>query len=204
MQDDFKKQRGADRPSGVRLTPDAEEAAAPFFSEDERPRIEERLLYIAQRRYRFREDVATKLVKDAVDSYLEAYGNYAAWVDHRTQLLHLLRSRAREHIQRQIRLTAQGNAIRQAMPEADVAAALADGTLDEIVSHDVRRLVLEALCELRPKAREALRSLRGGISRFELLGVIQSLGLNKSEDASSLGAYRSRIHQILARCGIKF
>lgn len=177
--------------------------SSPFFAEAERQGIEERLFYIARRRYGFCAEVAQTLARSTVDTYLEAHERYAAWVDHPTLLVGLLRGQCREHVRRQICLTAQSNAIRDAMPGVDVPTALAAGALDDIASRDARQLVLEALLELRPKALEALQSLRRGATRLDLLDVIERLGFAKQSDASSLAAYQRHFRDILVRRGIQ-
>ncbi len=178
-------------------------ASSSFFDESERAQVEERLLYIAKRRYKLAEGVAEDLVREAVSTYLEANGRYAEWVDHPTQLVAILRGRCREHVRRQIRLTAQGNAIRDVMRE-EVPAAAAAGALDEIASRDARKQILEALAQLGPKAREALQSLRDGGTRVDLLDMIEGLGFHETSEGRKLRAYRAQFRQILARCGIQF
>jgi len=192
----------SDRSRGAR-GPRRASGREPFFPEGEREQVAERLYYIARRRYHFREQVAANLAEATLDEYLGAYAHYADWVDHPIQLVAILRGKCREHVRRQICLAAQRNVIRDAMPGVDVPTALAAGALDEIASRDARQLILEALLELRPKALEALQSLRRCATRIDLLDVIERLGFHQPSDASSLSAYQTHFRDILSRRGIR-
>lgn len=173
------------------------------LSEDEQVRMKERMLYIAQRRYRLRQDVADEVT----EATLESYEQRLQWDDGRDDqhrvLIGLLRDRCREHIRRQLTRTAQANAVRDKMPDVDVRTAIAAGALDDIASHDARKLILEAVAELRPKAWEALQAVRTGATRLDLMDVIQNLGMNSPRNASGIRAYQTEFRQILARCGIR-
>ena len=176
---------------------------SPFLEPAERERIEERLLYLTRRRFQFREDVAQKLVQDALQAYLAACPHYSASADHALLLMRILRGRCREHIRRQICLAAQGNAIRDVLKGVDVPAAQYSGTLDEIASRDTRKLILEVVSELLPKAAGVLRGLREKATRVEVLDVIELLGLERQTNAKNVTAYHSEIRQILARGGVR-
>lgn len=155
------------------------------------------MAYLARRRYRFRDDVAQDLVQAALANFVEARDRYAGREDHLEILVGILRNKCREHIRRQLRQTAQHNAIRDVIPQAEVPVALAAGVLDDLASREARQLILEALSELRPKAREAFQFLRDGATRGEVMELIEN-----TMD-SRLRAYRMEFCRILTRCGIR-
>lgn len=166
-------------------------------------RVEERLGYIARRRYRFRDEVASRLARSTVEVFRQRPEQPEQPEQSNEVLIRLLRGKCREHIRRQISKTAQQNAIRDVMPRADVPVALASGALDGLSSRDARQLVLEAIAELRPRAREAFQFLHRGATRIDLLDSIERLGINKTTMDSRLSAYRDEFCRILARCGMR-
>jgi hypothetical protein len=182
---------------------EAPDGAVPFFPEGERARIEERLLYLTRRRFRFREEVARQLASEAMEAYLAAHPHYAASADHALLLMRVLRGKCREHIRRQICRTAQGNAIREVLKGVDVPEAMAAGALDEIASRDTRTLILEALSEMRPRTMEALRSLSHRATRLQVLEVVELLGFEQQTEAPDASTYHSEFRQILARGGVR-
>lgn len=186
------------------LDDDSDGAAVPqAFTDGQLAGVEERLAYIARRRFGFRNGVADDLARASVATYAEQRGRYAGRPDHSKILIGLLRGRCREHIRRQICLTAQRNAARDLKPRFDLPAALEAGVLDDLASRDARKLILEAFSRLRPRAREALQAIRDGATRIDLLDVVQGLGFHAQSDAASLRAYRTEFRRILAQCGIR-
>lgn len=167
------------------------------FSPQERARLEERMAYLARRRFRFRDEIAAELAQAAIASFSESGDRYAGREDRHEIVVGILRNKCRDHIQRQLRLTAQRNAIRDVMPQADVPVALASGALDDIASQEVRQLLLDAVTDLRPKAREAIQFLRNGATRLDVMELIENTLEPRFRD------FRTEYCQILTRCGIR-
>ena len=156
----------------------------------------QRLVYLARRRYRFRDDVAEKLVTETLESFSEKYERYADREDKSEIVIGMLRTTCREHIRREIRLTAQRNAVRDVMPRAEISTALAAGFLDDLSSRDARQIIVQALSEVGPKAREAFQFLRDGATRLDVMELLEN-----TMDKRLLHA-RMEFCRILTRCGM--
>lgn len=173
----------------------------------EATRIAETLFYLARRQYRIPRQIAEDLVQSAYLTYLEVRGSYPNAEEHPKILVGIFRNKCREHIGRSVRQTRRVRALKNALeakgtasltPSADRSAE--KGLLEELVHREDQVLVLQALGELRPKARELFRLIaEEGVSRKDL---ILRYGLNKNTLDSRLHSFRREFREGLVRRGV--
>jgi RNA polymerase sigma factor (sigma-70 family) len=172
----------------------------------ETARLHTSLVYLARRQYRIARDIAEDLVQAAMVTWLEVKHRYPRAEEHLRILVGIFRNKCREHIGRSVR-TARGmeslrsNAISGGPAAATLRAAPAteDGVLSDIVNREDGRLILEALGNLRPQAREMFRLIaEEGLSRKELM---ERFSLNANTLDSRLHTYRRELRAILDRQG---
>lgn len=175
---------------------------------EEAARFQGRLRYFAWRRYRIPPQVAEDLVQAALLTYLEVRDRYPNPEEHPKILVGIFRNKCREHIDGHLRAERRLRALRAkagsgdtGIPAVHVESATDDGVVGEIVRREELHLVLQALAELRPSAREMFRLIvEEGASRKDL---IRRYGLNKNTLDSRLRAYRRELRTILAKRGIE-
>ena len=181
---------------------------AGILDTDERERLGARLLYLAWRWYRIPNEVAEDIVQAAVVTFIEVRERYPREEEHQVILIGIFRNKCREHIDRVMRATRGLRALRAAARAGDSAVPVLpadstaeDGILHELVNREDGQIILEALGELRPRAREMFRLIiEEGCSRQEL---IERYGLNKNTLDSRLHAYRAEFREILTRRGVR-
>ena len=169
-------------------------------------RLDDRLIYFARRWYGLTPSVAEDLVQSALLTMLEVRGRYPE-AEHPHVLLGIFRNKCREHIDRRVRAARRLRTLQAAVhegsdapPAVSVDAKAEEGVLDELVQRENGGLILEALAELRPKAREMFRLIEEGVSREELS---RRYGLNKNTLDSRLHTYRKELRTLLARRGVE-
>lgn len=178
------------------------------LASEEAARLHTRLRYLAWRRYRIPQQVAEDLVQAALLTYLEVRDRYPNEEEHPKILVGIFRNKCREHIDGQVRAARKLRALRikaeagiTGTPVVPVESATDDGVVDELARREQFHLVLQALAELRPSAREMFRLIvEEGADRKEL---ISRYGLNKNTLDSRLHAYRNELRKILGRHGIE-
>lgn len=177
------------------------------LTSEEAARIQLRLGYLAWRRYRIPADVAEDLVQAALLTYLEVRDRYPNPEEHQRIIVGIFRNKCREHIDGLVRgdrklrvLRAKAEAGQAHVAAAPVASPTGEGVVDELAGREEFHLILQALAELRPGAREMLRLVaEDGVDRKEL---IRRFGLNKNTLDSRLHTYRKELRKLLTRHGI--
>ena len=172
-------------------------------------RLRERLLYLGWRRYRIPQDVSEDLIQSALVTYIEVRDRYPNQDEHPRILVGIFRNKCREHIDRHVRAERKRKALYSSLLSGSAGTTAVatspsgeDGVVDEIVRREEECLILEALSELRPKAREMFRLIVDeGATRKDL---IERFGLNKNTLDSRLHTYRKELRVLLARRGINF
>jgi len=175
---------------------------------EERTRLSARLTYLAWRWYRIPNDVAEDIVQAALVTLIEVRDRYPREEEHQVILVGIFRNKCREHIDKVMRAARGLRALRAAAQSGDASIPVVpseptteDGILDELVNREDGQIILEALGELRPHAREMFRLIiEEGCSRQEL---IERYGLNKNTLDSRLHAYRAEFREILTRRGVR-
>jgi RNA polymerase sigma factor (sigma-70 family) len=195
------------RASGDAAPDEASASMDDLWDGAEATRLQDTLFYLACRQYRIPRQIAEDLVQAAFLTYLEVRDSYPNVDEHPRILVGIFRNKCREHIGRSVRQARSVRALRTALEtrmsvsstsSADVAEK---GLLDEMVNREDKFLILEALGELRPKARELFRLIaEEGVSRKEL---IQRYGLNKNTLDSRLHSFRREFRNLLARRGLE-
>lgn len=167
--------------------------------------VASRLRYFAWRWYRIRGDKADDIVQSAWLTYMEVRERYAGEHARPDLLLGILRNKCREHIARRIRTSRALTGLRAAAEAGETAIPVLPtpspdaGVVDELVHREDERIILEALGEVRPKAREMFRLLAEGATRKDL---IRRFGLNPNTLDSRLHAYRVELREILEERGV--
>lgn len=172
-------------------------------------RLQERLLYIGWRRYRIPRDVCEDLFQAALVTYLEVRDRYPRLEEHPRILVGIFRNKCREHIDRHVRQEKKRRALHDSVRRGEVGTSVLapnptadDGIVDELVRREEETLILEALAQLRPPAREMLSLIiEQGLTRKEL---IDRYGLNKNTLDSRLHTYRKELRKLLAQRGIRY
>ncbi len=174
---------------------------------EERADLEARLLYLAWRWYRIPSDTAEDIVQTAMMTFIEVCERYPNPDEHSVILVGIFRNKCREYIARTMR-TARGlRALRTAaqsgtatIPVLPAESTPEDGVLHELVNREDGSLILSALSELRPKAREMFSLIvEKGATRQDL---IDHYGINKNTLDSRLHAYRKELREILSKRGL--
>lgn len=168
-----------------------------------------RLIYLAWRRYRIPKETAEDLVQNALATFIEVRDRYAKVEEHPRVLTGVFRNKCREHIDFRVReqkkfreLASSADARREIPTVAPDGARPDQGVLDQLVRGEEAAIILEALAELRPEAREMFELIvEDGASRKDL---IERYGLNKNTLDSRLHVYRRELRTLLARRGFQF
>lgn len=166
-----------------------------------------RLIYLAWRRYRIPRELAEDLVQNALATFLEIRDRYERVEEHPRVLTGVFRNKCREYIdasvreQKKIRELASSADARRELPVATPGgAAPGNGVLDQLVRGEEATIILEALAQLRPEAREMFELIiEDGASRKDL---IERYGLNKNTLDSRLHVYRRELKSLLAQRGL--
>jgi RNA polymerase sigma factor (sigma-70 family) len=169
--------------------------------------LEARLLYLAWRWYRIPSDTAEDIVQTALVTFIEVRERYPNPDEHSVILVGIFRNKCREYIARTMRAARGLRALRTAaqsgtatIPVLPAESTPDDGVLHELVNQEDGRLILGALSELRPKAREMFSLIiEKGATRQEL---IEHYKINKNTLDSRLHAYRNELREILSRRGL--
>lgn len=172
-------------------------------------RLQERLLYLGWRRYRIPRDVGEDVFQAALVTFIEVRGRYPNQDEHSRILVGIFRNKCREHIDRHVRQEKKRRALHDSVRRGDAGTSILspnatpeDGVVDELMRREEECLILEALSELRPKAREMFRLIvEEGATRKEL---IERYGLNKNTLDSRLHTYRKELRALLQRRGIDY
>ena len=135
-------------------------------------------------------------------------GRYPKRSEHRVILIGIFRNKCLEHMagsRRDVRgmkgLRAAAWAGDADTPVAPRQMTASEGVLHDLVQGENGRLILEAIAQLRPKAREMFRLIvEKGYSRRDL---IRHYGVKKSTLDSRLHAYRQELRAILDERGFK-
>lgn len=168
-----------------------------------------RLIYLAWRRYRIPRETAEDLVQNALATFLEVRDRYVRVEEHPRVLTGVFRNKCREYIDSRVReqrkfreLACSADARREIPSVAPEGERAAYGVLDQIVKGEEAAIILEALAELRPEAREMFELIvEDGASRKDL---IERYGLNKNTLDSRLHVYRRELRALLAQRGFQF
>lgn len=171
-------------------------------------RLQERLLYLGWRRFRFPRDVCEDLFQAALVTYLEVRDRYPNADEHPKILVGIFRNKCREHIDRHVRQEKKRRALHESVRRGEAGVTVLapnpgpdDGIVDELVHREEETLILEALTELRHEAREMFKLILEGVSRKEL---IERYGLNKNTLDSRLHTYRKEFRKLLEQRGILY
>ena len=175
---------------------------------EDRVALESRLLYLAWRWYRITSGEAEDILQAALLAYLQVKDRYEKPEEHTVILVGIFRTKCREHLAKLARASRGLRALKQAARagEADIpvippASSSEAGVLAEMVDDEDGRLILEALAQLRPKAREMFELIIDkGASRQDL---IEHYGINKNTLDSRLRAYRTELRDILRSRGVR-
>lgn len=164
-----------------------------------------RLRYFAWRWYRIRGDEAEDIAQAARLTYLEVRSRYPGEEPRPDVLLGILRNKCREHIARRIRKSRAFKGLRAASEAGETAIPVVptptpeEGVLSELIHKEDAQLIVEALAEVRPKAREMFHLLADGATRRELL---KRFRVNKNTLDSRLHAYRVELRERLEERGV--
>ncbi len=182
-------------------------AIAILMNGQDRDAFEARLMYLAWRWYRIPSDVAEDVLQSALLTYLEVRDRYEDEKEHPVIMVGIFRNKCREYIAQSTR-NAKGMRTLQEAAQGDSGQLSSvrpegtpeDGVLHRLVEQEDGNIILRALSELRPKAREMLRLIaEEGVTRQEL---IERYGLNKNTLDSRLHAYRKELRNLLRRKGV--
>ena len=181
----------------------------PVLGEAVTARLRERLLYLGWRRYRIPKDVSEDLVQATLVTYIEVRDRYPNRDEHPRILVGIFRNKCREHIDSHVRAERKRRLLHDSVRRGEVGASILaanptdeTGIVDEIVRREDENLILSALAQLRPQAREMFRLIIDeGATRQDL---IERYGLNKNTLDSRLHTYRRELRKFLEQRGIDF
>lgn len=168
----------------------------------ELPAIRSKLVYLAWRRYRIASEEAEDVVQTAFATYLEVRDRYSRTDNHAAILVGIFRNKCREYIDRIVRekRRAEGGGNHRLPPAPPETREHEISVLEDVVRREEGRLILAALDDLRPEARDLLEQLleeEGGRQ-----AILKRLSLNKNTLDSRLHAYRAELRRLLLRKGI--
>ena len=167
----------------------------------------QRLVFIGWYKYRVRSAEAADIFQSAITTYLEVHERYGPSENHFGILIGIFNRKCLEYIGREVKTRrrmerfVQRSQFRRDNPWLSPEGQGAPrGALEEVLAREQGRLILEALEEIRPEAREMFRLLVE--EELGRKGLLELYGLNKNTLDSRLHVYRAELREILKRKGV--
>jgi DNA-directed RNA polymerase specialized sigma24 family protein len=171
-------------------------------------KIREKLVYLAWHKYRIRRDFSEDIIQIAITTYCEVRGRYSGESNQYGILLGIFNKKCLEHIDRSVRerrrlekyLTRPDNTRGNPWldPEGNGASR---GVLDDLVHREEGRLILSAIADLRPEAKEMFRLLVD--EEMGRQGLLSHYGLNKNTLDSRLHVFRTELRSLLRKADVE-
>lgn len=170
-------------------------------------KVYEKLLFLAWHKYRIQRGDAEDIAQNAVTTYCEVRERYAEEENQYGILLGIFNNKCLEFIdaavrdkKRMERLSATPDA-RRTNPWLDPEGHGAPrSVIEDLVKKENGRLILAALAEMRPEAREMFDLLAK--ERVGRKGLIEKYGLNKNTVDSRLHVFRKELRSLLEGKGV--
>lgn len=176
-------------------------------------KVVNRLVLMAWHRYRLPRAEAEDVAQTAVTAYLEVRHRYSDESNQKAILIGIFRKKCLEYIDRSVRervkLQTYGKRVEERRarkrldPGADHngrAVRKPEPVVERIIHEEDVDLILSALGELRPEAREMLTLLV--VQDVGRKGLIEKYGLNENTLDSRLHVYRNEFRAVLRRKGV--
>jgi DNA-directed RNA polymerase specialized sigma24 family protein len=171
-------------------------------------KIREKLAYLAWHKYRIRRDFSEDIIQTAIATYCEVRARYAGEENQYGILLGIFNKKCLEHIDRSVRekrklerYLSKSDHVRGNPwldPEGNGAS---QGVLDDLIHREEGRLILSAISNLRPEAKEMFRLLAD--EEMGRQGLIDHYGLNKNTLDSRLHVFRGELRSQLRKMDVE-
>lgn len=170
--------------------------------------IRSRLIFLAWHNFAIRREFAEDIAQTALTTYCEVKDRYR---DQRNQLgilVGIFRNKCLEYIDRSVKehkklqeYCSKPDSVRENPWLSPDGNGQSDGVLGDVIQREESQLILSALAELRPEAREMFRLLtEDGVDRK---GLIERYGLNKNTLDSRLHVFRKELKSLLRKKGVR-
>ena len=176
-------------------------------------KVVDKLVLMAWYRYRLPRNEAEDIAQTAVTTYLEVRERYAEEANQKAILIGIFRKKCLEFIDRSVRerhklhtygkrveLRLQRERLDPGTDHNGRAIHNPQPVLERMIHDEDVDLILSALGELRPEAREMLTLLV--IRDVGRKGLIEKYGLNENTLDSRLHVYRNELRAVLRRKGV--
>lgn len=170
-------------------------------------RFQEKLAYLAWRKYRIPREQAEDLCQSAVAAYCAFRERYENEQNQAAVLVGIFFKKCLEHIDRSVReqkrlrsLAASPDAPRVNPRLSRDGSSAEENGLERLLREERGRAILAALADLRPEAREMLEAL--GFDEETRQDLIRKTGLNRNTLDSRLHTYRRELRKLLRERGI--
>jgi len=171
-------------------------------------KIHEKLVYLAWHKYRIRRDFSEDIIQIAITTYCEVKERYAGEENQYGILLGIFNKKCLEHIDRSVREKRKFDKylrrpeVHQANPWLDPEGnGASQGILEDLVNREEGRLILSAISNLRPEAREMFRLLVE--EEMGRQGLINHYGVNKNTLDSRLHVFRGELRSLLRKLDVQ-
>jgi RNA polymerase sigma factor (sigma-70 family) len=167
----------------------------------------QRLVYLAWRKYGIAAEDAEDIVQNAVTTYCEVRSRYAEEENQYAILTGIFYKKCLEFIDRSTRDQRQfqsychmADAQRECRYLTPEDRRRNGSVLAELVQQEDGQLILSALAEIRPQARELFRLMIE--EEFERREMIRHFGVNKNTYDTRLRAARKELRELLSSKGV--
>ena len=170
-------------------------------------KIHEKLVFLAWHKYRIRRGDAEDIAQTAIATYCEVRERYEGEENQYGILLGIFNNKCLEFIDRSVREKRRLKSLcetadaRRENPWLDPEGRGAPkGVLEDLIHREEGRLILAAMAELRPEAREMFQLLAR--KRLGRKGLLAHYGVNKNTLDSRLHVFRKELRAILREKGV--
>ena len=168
-------------------------------------KLTEKLVAVAWHRHHIRRVDALDVMQTTMVTWLEVKDRYQDVENRLGLLLGIFHNKCLEYIDGSVREAKKLKGISgsPAARSADLPSlkdAAEDSTLAAVMKREEGELILAALSELRPEARDMFRLIAD--EEIDRKDLIRRYGLNKNTLDSRLRAFRQELRSILSRRGI--
>ena len=168
-------------------------------------KLTDKLIAVAWHRHRIRRVDALDVMQTTMVTWLEVKDRYPDVENRLGLLLGIFHNKCLEYIDRSCReakkLKEISNSSASSGAELTVVKEPAgDSAVAQVVKREEGELILAALSELRPEARDMFRMITD--EEIDRKDLIRRYGLNKNTLDSRLRAFRQELRNILSRRGI--